>query len=360
MRALFYSTDASWTGRARAFAAAARGLHERGYQVTYVCREEGFVAHALASAPYEVVPLDEERSVRAAAARLAPIIRDRFSEVVFVNDESEHLAAAWAIRRAERGAVVRRVPAATRLRLGASGRLAVRLAATGFLFGEAAEAKRAALPRRALGAVIAEPGVVAEPREEPAGRARTRDGERLIVVATDARGRRRASLALRTLALLAPRHPALRLVFVGPESDHDDLRVHASAIGVGDLVRQLGEREDAAALMRRADLGWVVAAGDDGAFATLDFMAARVPVLAERSPLTQRYVADGITGQLLAAGDAPNAAAVVSTLLGDEERRLAMGNAARVRVVREFPERAMVDGFQAAADAARDRTKWTV
>ena len=42
---------------------------------------------------------------------------------------------------------------------------------------------------------------------------------------------------------------------------------------------------------------------DDAAFACLDFMALRVPVIAERTPLTQHFVAHGITGLLLVAGD---------------------------------------------------------
>jgi hypothetical protein len=48
----------------------------------------------------------------------------------------------------------------------------------------------------------------------------------------------------------------------------------------------------------------------------------------------------------------------VATLLGHEERRLAMGNAARVRVAREFSEKAMIEAFEAATNAARDRTRW--
>jgi hypothetical protein len=36
------------------------------------------------------------------------------------------------------------------------------------------------------------------------------------------------------------------------------------------------------------------------------------------------------------------------TLLASEEQRKAMGSGARARVAREFPEQAMVDGFEAA------------
>lgn len=134
--------------------------------------------------------------------------------------------------------------------------------------------------------------------------------------------------------------------------------MHAASVGVGASVRFLGDRDDQLSVLRAADLGWVVADHDDAAYAYLDLMALRVPVIADRTTLAQHYVADGITGQLLPSGDAPATAAAVATLLGHEERRLAIGNAARVRVAREFPERHMVEAFETAIAAARDRSRW--
>jgi hypothetical protein len=97
---------------------------------------------------------------------------------------------------------------------------------------------------------------------------------------------------------------------------------------------------------------------DDAAYGFLDLMALRVPVLAERSAMAQRYVADGIGGILLPPNDAPTTAAMVTGFLADEERRAAMGNAAHVRVARDFRADEMVDAFARVTDAARDRTKW--
>jgi glycosyltransferase involved in cell wall biosynthesis len=87
-------------------------------------------------------------------------------------------------------------------------------------------------------------------------------------------------------------------------------------------------------------------------------MALRVPVLAERSETAQRFVADGIGGILHPPGDAPSTAALVTSFLADDERRVAMGNAAHNRVARAFTERAMIDAFAQVTDAARDRSKW--
>jgi len=87
-------------------------------------------------------------------------------------------------------------------------------------------------------------------------------------------------------------------------------------------------------------------------------MAMRIPVIAERSPLTQHYVAAGITGVLLSPGDAAHTASAVAAFLAHEDRRTAMGNAGRTRVQRDFPETAMIDGFEKAGVAATDRSSW--
>jgi glycosyltransferase involved in cell wall biosynthesis len=88
-------------------------------------------------------------------------------------------------------------------------------------------------------------------------------------------------------------------------------------------------------------------------------MALRIPVIAERTPVTQHYVADGITGILLSQGDPSYTASSVTSFLMDEDKRLAMGNAARTRTQRDFSETSMLDGFERAVNAAGDRTKWT-
>jgi glycosyltransferase involved in cell wall biosynthesis len=112
------------------------------------------------------------------------------------------------------------------------------------------------------------------------------------------------------------------------------------------------------AVVSAADVGWVAADGDEGAFACLDFMAARVPIVAERSPLLSHYVPDGIAGVLLPPTDPSDTAAKVASFLADNNQRAAMGKAGRTRVARDFPETAMIDGFAAAAAAAGDRTLW--
>ena len=181
----------------------------------------------------------------------------------------------------------------------------------------------------------------------------------LIACSYDQSGRYRLGVVFRTLALLAPRHANLHVVVFGPGAGDDDLRMHAAALGVTPIVSFLRDSGDERRIMRAAQAGWVVSGSDTGAFACLDFMALRVPVIAERSPVTQHFVADGISGILLAQGDPSYTASSVTRFLTEKDRRMAMGNAARARVQREFPETAMIDGFERAVNAAGDRMMWT-
>ncbi|MEO8335431.1 MAG: glycosyltransferase, partial [bacterium] len=140
--------------------------------------------------------------------------------------------------------------------------------------------------------------------------------------------------------------------------DADDTRMHAAALGVTSLVRFLRENDNTPEVLAAADVGWVAADGDDGALACLDFMAARVPVIAERTPLVSTYVPDGIAGVLLPPADPSDTASAVARFLADDDTRKAMGNAGHTRAKRDFGEKAMIDGFIAAAAAAGDRSLW--
>lgn len=361
MRALFYYSGRAWSGRARVFAAAARGLAARGYQVTYVCQPESAVEQRLSSAGYDIVPVAGTPGVRT-GLRLRRVMHERFVEVVFVHTAREHFATATALRLAERGAVIRRLGAGDTERVRTS-RLALRLAASGTLHTLLAEEPHPVRQVGVLAPVWGDLGVDVRQHDAtlPVARASLKAGgnTRLIIAVCDARtSRAQIATVLRTVALLAPRHPELRLAVMGAGSDDEDIRIHAAALGIPKILTQLGERDDELAVFRAADIGWVIANGDTAAFAYLDLMALRIPVLAEQAPLAHRYIADGITGILLPPANPPATAALVASFLAHDARRVAMGNAGRARVTREFPETAMIDAFDRAALAARDRQRW--
>jgi glycosyltransferase involved in cell wall biosynthesis len=359
VRTLFYYTSQSWSGSARAFAVAARGLAARGEPVTVVCSVDSAAEQVFARDGLDVVALPPGGSVTGDAWRLRKVLREKFVEVVFLHTEREQLVARSAMRLAERGAVIRRVPAGVKATVGRSTLFAGKTASSRLLF--TTEEDRARSPGGAR-EFVAPLGVDVSRVDGIRAASRTSLGvdfeTQLIVCVTSGSARVRATTALRTLALLAERHPDLRLALVGTGSDEEDVHMHAAALGVSSLVYFLGERDDLPNVLAAADLGWVAADGDDAAFACLDFMAARVPVVSERAPLVAHYVPDGIAGVLLPPADPSDTAATVATFLAHDAQRDAMGQAGRVRSERDFSEQRMVEGFAAAASAAGDRASW--
>jgi glycosyltransferase involved in cell wall biosynthesis len=363
MRILFYSQSPEWNGSARALAAAARGLSERGHNVTVVCPPESALEQHLEFGAYEVVSLSRILPWPLVAMGLRKLLHDRFIQVVVVNGDREQLIASVAARLAERAAVLRRVATGHRVRYSPSVRLAFRCAPTGLLFSseeDKRDAPRATLTRFAAAVVPLGVNAHAYDAIRPASRASigAPGGTRLLVCVYDRSGRARAATVLRVIGLLAPRHPELRLALVGAGSNDEDLRMHAAALRITGAVSFLGERDDYLSVLSVADLGWVVADGDNAVFALLDLLASRVPVLAERGTAAEQYVPDGIAGILLPRGEAPEIAAAVALLLGHDDRRAAMGGAGRARVSRDHSEQKMIDAFEAAATIASDRSRW--
>lgn len=366
MRALFYVDEQRWNGCARAFVAAARGLASRGHHVTLVAPGGSAPIRRAEALGVDTVPIDPEASAAGDAWGLRRVLQERFIEVAFVHSDREQLVVSGAMRLADRGAVIRRVPAFLTPAFLRSGKLALRIASAGLLFTTPEEMAQAvaspALAELPLPPMVAPLGVDTASydalRALARGTLNVSPQALLIVCAYDPSARLRLATAMRTLALLLPRHPDIHLAVLGPGSLDDDLKMHAAALGVSNAVSFLGQRTDDLAVLRAADAGWVVASGDDGAFAFLDLMAMRIPILADRSPISQHYVADGISGLLLSPGAPSATAAAVAPFVVHQELRAAMGNAGHTRVQRDFSEKEMLDGFERAGAAATDRTRW--
>lgn len=362
MRVLFYLTDQRWTGAARVALVAGRGLAARRHQITLACCPGSRLERESIAAGIDTIEISNASTTVGGAFDLRKVLAERFIEVAVVETERDHLMLSSAMRFAERGAVLRRVPSFEALDVQPSSRIALKLATAGLIVSTEREQRDLKTTGWTIPTCVVPLGVDVSAYDsvEPASRLQIGAPAQgtLIACSYHPSGRHRMGTVFRTLALLAPRHTDLHTVVFGPGSNDDELRLHAAALGVGPIVTFLGERVDELSIIRAADASWVVAGGDAGAFALLDSMALRVPIIAERSWMTQHYVADGITGVLLAAGDASHTASAVAAFLTAADKRVAMGNAGRLRVQREFTETAMLDGFERAVNAAGDRTKW--
>jgi hypothetical protein len=359
VRACFVVRRAAWSGATRAFADAATLLAARGYETCFVTPAGSEAGRLLAEAGHDVIGVASGGGWMRAGWRLRHVVSHRLSEVLFVHDDDEHLAAAAAARMAGRGAVVRRTASGERLTLGGDGRFAMRLAATGFVFAHADDMRGMAPPRGALAAHVAPPGVAVVPPRPPAavGAIAAVRTKRLAIFA-GANRRREALVALRALALLAPRLPALRATFLSPAADTDAVRLEAAALGVADRIDWRGLGDNRGDALAEAALLWVIASADDAAFAMLDALAHGVPVVGERTPLAARFIEDGVTGVLKHRADEAEWASVVAAALARADALEAMRRAALAAAVR-WPLDAGADGWLQVTEAARDRTRWS-
>ncbi|MEP6904659.1 MAG: glycosyltransferase [Gemmatimonadales bacterium] len=379
MNILFLHCTREWSGTARAFAVAARALAARGHTVHFVVEPDSSVHQSVSRiattaqkqgadpagqrdvASFEIVQYECAGSWYGAASRFRKLFRRWDADVVFVTTEREHLIASVACRLGGRGSIVRRTPAGCVLDMHFAGKFAAWLTPTVYLFADENDAKQAKLPRKASTPIVALLGVDASRYPErsngPAPEKTDGPSLRYIICVYDPTSRGRAATAIRTVSMLSPRHPYLRLMIFGAGSDSEELRMQAAALGVLDLVSFLGERDDHLLLMRDAELGWVVAEADTAAYGILDLMALGVPVIAAEGTIAEAYVANMITGTLIPPDDAATTASAVVSLLTNEEQRAAIGAAGRQRVARQFPEQEMVDGFEKAASAAGGRSR---
>ncbi len=104
-----------------------------------------------------------------------------------------------------------------------------------------------------------------------------------------------------------------------------------------DRLTWLGQRtrpEIAATLARASAYIWP-GCGEAYGLAYLEAQAAGVPVIAQRTSGVPEVVADGETGFLTEPGDDAAAAAAICRLLTDPARQHRMGQAARLRVLRD-------------------------
>ncbi|MEA2706261.1 MAG: hypothetical protein QOH22_1049, partial [Gemmatimonadaceae bacterium] len=326
LHVLFLHTAREWSGTARLFARAARGISERGAKVTLLVTPDSNVhlavsprrapnqpRHTPIPEPFEIIPFSTEGGFFSAARRLKRIFRRWDADAIFVTTDREHLIAGTACWLTRGGSVVRWTPAGKKLEMGFSGSLAAWLTKTSYLFASETDRRASDIPKNAIESGSAEIGV--DITNYPANGANTpaaedtasdKPGEdplKFVVCVYDPTSRGRAATAIRTLSMLAPRHPNLRLMIVGPGSDDEDLRMQAAALRVLHLVSFLGERDDQVSLMKDAHLGWVVAEGDTGVYGILDLMALGIPTVASEGGISQRYIAHGISGALYPSDD---------------------------------------------------------
>jgi glycosyltransferase involved in cell wall biosynthesis len=162
---------------------------------------------------------------------------------------------------------------------------------------------------------------------------------------------------MRAFAVMVKRHPDLagraRLLIVGEGPARADLVTLSRSLRLEDKVHFTGPLEDVPAALCALDL-FVLPSLNEGISNTiLEAMATGLPVLATAVGGNSELVEDGVTGRLFAPGDAEALAGLMTRYLSDPGQGVALGKAARVRVLERFSLGSMVDRYADLYDCLR-------
>jgi len=135
------------------------------------------------------------------------------------------------------------------------------------------------------------------------------------------------SRVLRAVAALRDRRPDLRVLFAGEGPDRATLKALASELGLADVVRFLGYRDDVPRLLRAADLYAIASVAERMPLALGEAMLAGVPVASTPWDGVAHFVEDGRTGVVATDLGAPAFAEAI--LRGLDAERVARAEAAR-------------------------------
>lgn len=123
--------------------------------------------------------------------------------------------------------------------------------------------------------------------------------------------------------------PGATLAVIGGGALREALEAQAAALGLGEAVRFLGDRDDVKALLAGLDAFVLSSISEGYSISLLEASAAGLPIVATDVGGNGEIVEDGVTGRLVPSRDAAALADALAALGRDAPARLAMGEAAR-------------------------------
>ena len=134
-----------------------------------------------------------------------------------------------------------------------------------------------------------------------------------------------------------------RLLLVGTGPLEQSLRDQVSALNLDGSVEFLGLLSDVRPVLAASDCMLLVSAAETFSMAMLEAMAMQVPVITTSVGGASEAIDDGVSGFLVRPRDVDELAGKIKETLDHDERRLAMGKAARAVVVKNFNVGKMTD-----------------
>ena len=141
---------------------------------------------------------------------------------------------------------------------------------------------------------------------------------------------------LKAAARVCTRFPQSRFLLVGDGERLEELRMLVERLHLREQVLFLGWRQDLDRVLADLDVVVLTSRNEGSPVCLIEAMAAARPVVSTRVGGVGDVVDDGITGCLVDVDRPDDVADAIVELLGDQERRRAMGEAGRRRVDPRF------------------------
>ncbi|MEU3371573.1 glycosyltransferase [Streptomyces sp. NPDC006711] len=134
---------------------------------------------------------------------------------------------------------------------------------------------------------------------------------------------------------VAPLHPGWTLRVYGTGSDEAALRRQCAELGLDGSVEWMGRTDDPAGALREGSVFTLASRGEGFPLSLLEAMATGVPCVAfDVAPGIREIIRDGEDGLLAPPGNTLAFARRLDSLLGDQELRDRLGEAARANIQR--------------------------
>jgi glycosyltransferase involved in cell wall biosynthesis len=156
---------------------------------------------------------------------------------------------------------------------------------------------------------------------------------------------------LEAVRLVRQTVPAVAAVVIGSGPDRSRLERESERLGLARVVRFLGARADAGALMACLDVLVLSSRSEGLPIVLLEGQALGVPVVTTDAGGARETVRDGETGFVVPCGDSQQLAARIAQLLGDERLRRAFGEKARTHALNGFHADGMAADILKLCDA---------
>jgi glycosyltransferase involved in cell wall biosynthesis len=355
---LFVGPDMETGGAQRQWAALARGLRERGHEVTVAAlSSRGELYSELEAAGIDVRFVGLSRRSDPRGLRRALGLSSVRPDVVVTREVSGQLVGEAVARRARAPHLMTEHtplrPDGSLLPRRPHQRLLTRVVAPAVdavaaVTAAQVEPLRGWGYRRARIEVVPN-GVFAEDvRSGDRGAARAElgleDGDFAALLAAGLRPEKRVDVFVDAVAAARREEPRLRGLVAG--EGRERARIERLIAERGGGVRLLGARDDVAGLIHAADAVCLSSDAEALPMALLEAMALARPVVATAVGGVAEAVADGETGHVVAPGDAAGFARALASLAADAGAAKRLGEAGRTRQRERFDGPQMVARYE--------------